>query len=137
MKRLLAVAGLVLAVAFAVVACSSSSGGGLTGKAWQWSSGTEPGTPMPGVVPNPQNYTATFNTDGTIKVKADCIDANGTYTASSPNMTITLGPTTLPQCSPDSLASVFLAGLGKAASYSIDSGALKITLSDTGTMSFK
>jgi heat shock protein HslJ len=137
MKRGLVALGIGMALAIAVVACSSNSGSGLTGKAWQWTSGTEPGTPMPGVVPNPQNYTATFNTDGTIVVKADCIDSNGTYTTSSSTMTITLGPTTLPLCSADSLSSEFLAALPKAASYSIDSGALKITLSDTGTMSFK
>jgi heat shock protein HslJ len=136
MKRHLTVAGLALAIVL-VAACSSSSSSGLTGKAWQWSSGTEPGTPMPGVVPNPENYTATFNTDGTIKIKADCIDASGTYTTSGSNMTIALGPTTLPLCSAASLSTVFLAALPKAASYSIDSGALKITLSDTGTMTFK
>jgi heat shock protein HslJ len=136
MTRRLAALVLGLAVAFAVVACSSNSGSGLTGKAWQWTSGTEPGTPMPGVVPNPENYTAMFDTDGTIKVKADCIDSSGTYTTSSSNMTIALGPTTLPLCSHDSLSNEFLAALPKAAAYSIDAGALKITLSDTGTMTF-
>jgi len=137
MTRRLTALVLGCAVAVAVLACTSSSGGGLTGKSWQWSSGTEPGTPMPGVVPNPSAYTATFNTDGSINVKADCNVSNGTFTTSSANLTIALGPTTLAQCSADSLSSIFLTALPKAATYSIDSGALKITLSDTGTMSFK
>ena len=92
---------------------------------------------MPGVVPDPTLYTATFNSDGTINVKADCIDAHGTYTTSSATMTITLGPTTLPECSSGSLSGLFLAALPKAASYAINSGTLTITLSDTGTMTFK
>jgi len=137
MNRRLSTLVLVVSAAVAVVACNSNSGTGLTGKAWQWSSGTEPGTPMPGVVPNPAAYTATFNTDGSINVKADCNVSNGTYTTSAANLTIALGPTTLAQCSADSLSSIFLAALPKAATYSIENGALKITLSDTGTMSFK
>jgi heat shock protein HslJ len=136
MKRRLVTIGLALALVALLAACSSGSSSGLTGKAWQWTSGTDPGTPMPGVVPNPASYTATFVSDGSIDVKADCISSSGTYTSSAPTLTITLGPTTTVQCSPDSLAHVFLTGLQKAASYSINSGVLKITLSDGGTMSF-
>jgi len=134
MKRI--VAFLLISV-MAVSACSSSSGSGLTGKAWQWQSGTDPGTPMPGVVPDPQNYTATFNTDGSINVKADCNNANGTYKQSGSSLTIAFGVTTLAACPSGSLSTAFLAGLEKAASYAIANDTLTITLSDTGTMSFK
>jgi heat shock protein HslJ len=137
MKRAILIPFLAVALALSMAACSSSGGSDLTGKAWQWSSGTEPGTPMPGVVPNPQQYTATFNSDSSIAVKADCNNATGTYKAASPNLTITLGPTTLAMCSADSLSSVFLAGLQKSSTYAISNGALTITLSDGGTMSFK
>ena len=137
MKRRLMGLSLGLALVAMVAACSSGSSSFLTGKAWQWSSGTEPGTPMPGVVPDPTSYTATFNTDGSINVKADCNVSNGTYTSTSTALTITLGPTTLAQCSSASLSSVFLAALPKAASYVNNSGALVITLSDGGTMTFK
>lgn len=136
MKRAIPVLFMTLVLAVSLAACGSS-GNDLTGKAWQWSSGTEPGTPMPGVVPNPQQYTATFNSDGTINVKADCNVANGTYKAASPSLTITLGPTTLAQCAEGSLSTVFLAGLQKSSTYAIASGALTITLSDGGTMTFK
>ncbi|MFI5262077.1 MAG: hypothetical protein ACHQZR_05950, partial [Candidatus Limnocylindrales bacterium] len=80
MKRHLTRLSLGIAIVALVAACSSGSG--LTGKAWQWSSGTEPGSPMPGVVPDPASYTATFNSDGSINVKADCITSTGTYTSS-------------------------------------------------------
>jgi heat shock protein HslJ len=133
-KRLIVVA-MGLALALALVGCSSGSS--LTGKAWQWTSGTEAGTPMPGVVPDPSSYTATFNTDNSLNVKADCNNANGTYQSSGSTLTISFGVTTLAACPAGSLGSVFLAGLEKAASYAIASNVLTITLSDGGTMSFK
>jgi len=63
--------------------------------------------------------------------------SNGTYTSTSTALTITLGATTLVACGSASLSTVFLAALPKAASYAINSGALVITLSDGGTMTFK
>jgi heat shock protein HslJ len=136
-RILIAVVVVCLAVVLSVAACNSSSGSGLSGKAWQWTSGTDPGTPMPGVVPNPANYTATFNTDGTIAVKADCNNSTGTYRTSGSDLTIILGPTTLAACPPGSLSSVFLAGLPTAKSYTIANNALTITLHDGRTMQFQ
>jgi len=136
MKRAILAPILSLVLAVSLAACGSS-GSDLTGKAWQWSSGTEPGTPMPGLVPNPEQYTATFGTDGTVSVKADCNSASGTYKASSPSLTIALGPTSTAQCAPGSLSAVFLAALPKASTYAVAGGALTVTLSDGGTMTLK
>jgi len=135
MKRTALASILSVVVALAIAGCSSSSSG-LTGKAWQWISGTEAGTPMPGVVPNPENYTATFNTDGTISVKADCNNSQGAYKTSNSSLTITLGATTQAMCPPGSLSTLFLAALPKASTYAISSNSLLITLSDGGTMTF-
>ncbi len=134
MKR---IAAFLLISVMAISACSSSSGSGLTGKAWQWQASADPALPMPGVVPDPGSYTATFNTDGSINVKADCNNVNGTYKQTGSSLTISFGVTTLAACPSGSLDSIFLAGLEKAASYAIANDALTITLSDTGTMSFK
>ena len=137
MKRIFMSVVVCMAVVLSIAACNSSSGSSLTGKAWQWTSGTDAGTPMPGVVPNPANYTATFNTDGTIAVKADCNNSSGTYRTSGSDLTIILGPTTLAACPAGSLSSVFLAGLPTAKSYTIANNALTITLADGGTMQFQ
>ena len=58
---------------------------------------------MPGVVPDPGSYTATFNTDGSINVKADCNNVNGTYTQTGSSLTISFGVTTLAACPSGSL----------------------------------
>ena len=126
----LAVSGLLLA------GCQSSSGSGLTGKTWQWTASTTKVPASQSVVPDPENYTITFNTDGTFAAKADCNQVSGGYTASGSDLTITPGPTTLMACPEGSMDSLFLEGLGKAASFTISGSDLTITDSDEGTMQF-
>jgi heat shock protein HslJ len=126
----LAIGGLLLA------ACSSSSGSALTGKTWQWTASTTTVPASQSVVPDPENYTITFNEDGTWSGKADCNQVSGGYSTTGSNLTMTLGPTTLMACPEGSLDGLFLEGLGKAATYSISGSDLTITDSDDGTMQF-
>ena len=126
----LAIGGLLLA------ACSSSSGSALTGKTWQWTGSTTTVPASQAAVPDPENYTLTFNTDGTFSGKADCNQVSGEYTTSGSDLTLTLGPTTMMACPEGSLDGLFLDGLGKAASYTISGSDLTITDSDEGTMQF-
>ena len=119
-----------------VAACQSSSGSELTGKTWQWTGSTTKVPASQSVVPDPENYTITFSTDGTFASKADCNQVSGEYTSSGSSLTITLGPTTLMACPEGSQDALFLDGLGKAASYSISGTDLTITDSDEGTMQF-
>jgi heat shock protein HslJ len=126
----LAIGGLLLA------ACSSSSGSALTGKTWQWTASTTTVPASQSVVPDPENYTITFKTDGTFSGKADCNQVSGGFTTSGSELTITPGPTTLMACPEGSLDGMFLEGLGKAASYTISGSDLTITDSDAGTMQF-
>jgi heat shock protein HslJ len=129
---------LALATVLLVVACSSSSGSGLTGKAWQWTASTTKVPASQSVVPDPENYTLTFNTDGSFSAKVDCNNMSGTYTTtSSGGLTITPGPMTLAACGPDSLSDIYVAGLMQAKSYAISNSQLTITLADEGTMTFK
>lgn len=126
----LVVGGLVLA------ACSPSSGSALTGKTWQWTGSTTAVPASQSVVPDPENYTITFNADGTFQAKVDCNQAAGDYTTSGSELTITLGPSTLAACPEGSLDGLFRDGLGSAASYSVSGEEMTITLSDEGTMQF-
>jgi heat shock protein HslJ len=128
---------LALAVsALLVTACQSSGGSGLTGKTWQWTGSTTKVPASQSVVPDPENYTITFNTDGTFAAKADCNQVSGGYTTSGADLTITPGPTTLMACPEGSMDGLFLEGLGKAASFTISGTELTITDSDEGTMQF-
>ena len=126
----LAIGGLLLA------ACSSSSGSALTGKTWQWTASTTTVPASQSVVPDPENYTITFNEDGTFSGKADCNQVSGGYSTTGSNLTITPGPTTLMACPEGSLDGLFLEGIGTAASYSISGSDLTITDADGGTMQF-
>jgi len=67
-------------------ACQSSGGSGLTGKTWQWTGSTTKVPASQSVVPDPENYTITFNTDGTFQAKVDCNQAAGDYTTVSSSM---------------------------------------------------
>jgi heat shock protein HslJ len=53
-------------------------------------------------VPNPENYTIIFRTDGTFTGKADCNNISGTYSQEG-GFTITLGPTTMAYCGETSM----------------------------------
>ena len=116
-------------------ACQSSGGSGLTGKTWQWTGSTTKVPASQSVVPDPENYTITFNTDGTFAAKADCNQVSGNYTTSGSTLTIVPGPSTLVACPDDSLADLYLAGLSTTQSYAITDDQLVLTTTD-GTMTF-
>ena len=84
-----------------------------------------------------ENYTLVF-LKGSFTARADCNTVSGTWVSPSTGE-LSLAPTSSSgnDCGPDSLGDVYQADLAKAASYAIDSGTLKMTLSDEGTMSFK
>ena len=107
----------------------------LTGKTWQWVSLADPEGMT--AVPAPSSYTILFNEDGTANIKADCNQVGATYTTEGSNISITLGPSTLAACSPESLDQVFLDGLINAAIYFFEEADLYMDLNaDGGTMRF-
>ena len=108
----------------------------LTAQPWQWVSFLDQATGER-TITDPQNYTVNFQPDGTVQVTADCKASSGSYTADGTNISITLGPTTAVQCSPESKSDQFLGYLSGAALYSIANGRLQIDLiADSGTMTF-
>ncbi len=110
----------------------------LVGETWQWISLVETMPAAQSVVPDPENYTLTFNEDGTLSIKADCNVATGTYQLSGDQLTISLGPTTLAECGPESSYNQFLILLEQAAGVGTAYGNLVITLTeDAGQMAFQ
>lgn len=105
----------------------------LTTNPWLWVSFTDPTQQVE--IDAPEQYTITFTTDGTVKVKADCNIASGTYTADdNGSLTITLGPMTLAACPPDSRSDEFIKNLGFVAGFFFEKGFLYLDLmADGGT----
>ncbi len=79
----------------------------ITGIVWQWTSVTNQTTKETTTVPTPQNYTITFNTDGTLTGKADCNNFTGTYSQQN-GFTIKLGASTMAFCGEASLDQQYL-----------------------------
>jgi heat shock protein HslJ len=130
---------LVCASLLFLAACGTgSSTPTLTGVNWQWTAMQETVPASQSVVPDPQNYTITFNTDGTAAIKADCNNVTANYTTSGSSLTITLGASTLMYCGDASQDTIYLASLAKVSSYAIENGQLQLIFpNDGGKMDFK
>jgi heat shock protein HslJ len=74
---------------------------------WQWTSVTNQTTKQTTTVPNPENYTITFKTDGTLNGNADCNLFSGTYSQQN-GFSIKLGPTTKAYCGDTSMDQQYL-----------------------------
>jgi heat shock protein HslJ len=138
MKKLFSLT-LCVVLALTLAACGTgSSSPTLTGIVWQWSAMQETAPASQSVVPDPQNYTITFNTDGTAAIKADCNNVTANYTMSGSSLTITLGASTLMACGDTSQDTIYLASLSKVSSYAIEKGQLQLKFAnDGGKMDFK
>lgn len=111
---------------------SSSSESDITGIVWQWASMQETVPASQSVVPDPQNYTITFNTDGSVAIKADCNSVTGNYKIDGSSLTITLGASTLMACGDASQDTIYLASLSKVNSYAVENGQLQLMFPDNG-----
>ena len=110
---------------------------GLTGKTWKWTASTTTVPASQNVVPDPENYTIEFKSDGTFSAKADCNQLAGTYTTtSSGGLTIVPGPMTLALCPEGSMDTLYVAGLAATQSYTIANNQLTTKQADEATMTF-
>jgi len=123
---------LLIALVLALTGCSTSGRADLTANTWQWASMETTVPASQSVVPDPQNYTITFNTDGSVAIKADCNQVGGTYSLSGSDLSITLGPSTMAYCGDASADTIFLASLSEVATYSIDNGELTLAFPHGG-----
>lgn len=88
------------------------------------------------LVPNPENYTLVFFSDGTCYVKAECNSGNGSYTLEENNLTIDSTAITLMACGPDSMDPEYMGLLADIKSATIDDGQLILYSSEGDTMLF-
>lgn len=86
----------------------------IQGIVWQWISLTNQTTKETTTISTPENYTITFNADGTLNGQADCNTFTGTYSQEN-GFTIELGATTMAFCGEASLDQQYLALLGSVA----------------------
>lgn len=107
-----------LATLLLLTACSQggspTQSDSIQGVIWQWANVTNQSTQEITVVPNPENYTLTFNADGSLNGKADCNTFTGIYSQEN-GFSITLGATTAMACGDASLDQQYLQLLGSAA----------------------
>ncbi len=121
-------------------ACGSEEGGDITGTKWQLVS-LETQTPQfSAIVPGgpSDNYTITFNSDGTFDAKADCNQVGGKYTIQGEGvLTIEVGPATMAECGEASLSDEYIRALGQAGSFTIAENQMNITLLDDGVLTYQ
>lgn len=108
----------------------------LFGVTWEWSILVD--SMGQTAIADPTRYTAVFNPDGTMNIKADCNTATSQFVTNGPNIQIIPGVMTLAACGPDSQGQLFLNSLNAAESYSVEAGELTIQLTaGSGTMMFR
>jgi len=84
---------------------------------------------------DPSKYSAQFNADGTINVRADCNTASGTYRlGNAGRLTIDFTSGTTKDCGSESLSTLFTNSLESASKQDIDGDRLEINLGDGGLM---
>ena len=114
MKKIMIFTFVLASLLFLAACGTASSSETITGIVWQWTSVKDRVTGEETTVPNPENYTITFNEDGTLEGKADCNNFSGTYTQEN-GFAITLGPTTMAYCGETSMDTQYLQLLGSVA----------------------
>ena len=107
-----------------ILAAGCTSGPELTGVTWRWTSLEENEPSGISVVPNPENYTLTFEADGALSLKLDCNMGGGTYQLDGTGLTIELGMTTLAFCGEESLDTQFTSLLAQVDGYALEEGSL-------------
>ncbi len=102
---------------------------GLHDVVWQWTGSTYQGKENP--ITDPTLYEVEYGSDGTLSVKADCNRASGTYTYNGGmvgNVRVTMGPSTLAACGPDSRSEELINSLMAAQDYRVQPGGSQLKL---------
>jgi heat shock protein HslJ len=122
----------------AAPAIMSAPRASLTNFVWQWSDLVETSPASQSVVPNPENYSVTFQDDGSLVIQADCNNGGGTYTRAfdSNSLTIEVGALTRAFCGEESLDNRFLFLLGSVTGYEIADDRLYLTSAENARMGF-
>ena len=131
----------ILAI-FSLLAILLTACGGkneIVGTTWQWEAFQDNADINSITVSDPENYTLTFNKDGTASIKADCNLVTWSYELDSSQLSFdTTGPSTLAMCAEDSLDQQYLQRLGTTATFVIEDGKLYLNLfADAGNLVFQ
>jgi len=123
-----------LAVLLLASACTPAAAPAQTnpiqGIVWQWTSLTDSSKGQTTPVPQPENYTITFNTNGTVEGKADCNNFSGTYSQEN-GFSIKITTSTMAYCGDASLDQQYLKLLSEVAAGGPD-GAGGLALETAG-----
>jgi heat shock protein HslJ len=114
MKKIMILTLVFVTLLFLAACGTASSSDTITGIVWQWTSLTDRVTGEEATIPNPENYTITFNEDGTLEGKADCNTFSGTYSQEN-GFSITIGAVTRAYCGDTSMDTQYLQLLGSVA----------------------
>jgi D-alanyl-D-alanine carboxypeptidase len=106
----MSVAGAVNTVTAEVNETQADLRDALTGNTWQLESLRSVDGPTK-TVADPEAYTVTFQTDGTVAIGADCNRVLASWDAAGGSLTINPGPATMALCPPGSLSEAFVAAL--------------------------
>ena len=98
-----------------------------TGVTWRWVSLSGNETLA---VARPGKYTLELHADGRYSARADCNQANGSYTMEGQRLTLGPAAATLAECGRDSHSTRFLRLLGRVEGYRRDGERLELTLAD-------
>jgi heat shock protein HslJ len=127
---LVALGLMLMAAAACVPLVTPTPSSSIIGIVWQWTSVTNQTTKETTAVANPENYTITFNADGTLEGKADCNSFTGTYSQQN-GFSVTLGASTMAFCGEASLDQQYLHLLGSVVAGGPD-GAGNLALETAG-----
>jgi heat shock protein HslJ len=114
----------------AVTSSPESTGNSIQEINWQWTTLTNQSSGETTTVSNPENYTITFHSDGSLEGKADCNSFSGTYTQDN-GLVIKIGTSTMAFCGENSLDQQYLALLGSIVAGGPD-GAGGLALENAG-----
>ena len=126
-----------LAETYSEVVDNKGEGAQLTGVTWNWLGSTY-NNDAKSEVSMSDDFTITFNEDGSFSGKADCNNFGGSYTLTGNSISIQPGPMTMAMCPQQELADQYLKDLGAAAIFFFQDDNLFIDMMmDSGTMKFE
>ena len=104
---------------------------------WQWGQLVDDNPSTFDLIPDPQNYTIVFHSNGTLSYVADCNTGEGEFTTAGNQISIDLGAATLADCGTTSFSGLYTTLLGEAATYFVQANSLTLDLAgDQGRMIF-
>jgi heat shock protein HslJ len=109
----------------------------VTGITWQWEGLIETEPASQSLVPHPERYTITLQSDNTLNLQADCNRVLGTYIMDRAELQLELGPSTRAYCGEESLDLQYLDLLTRVEAYEMIGDDLILLLrDDAGRMIF-